>query len=91
MGHTEELAKQNTFNNLDPYDDDDTAVFLLEVTLKDKVTRAAHNKNGSLHQQVTTLTVHYSLEGPSKLGNPLLANNLKDPELALGHPFITTD
>ena len=48
MGHTEELAKQNTFNNLDPYDDDVAAVFLLEVMLKDEVSRAAHKKNGSL-------------------------------------------
>ena len=31
MGHTEELAKQNTFNTLDPFVLDDGAVFLLEV------------------------------------------------------------
>ena len=46
-GHTEELAKQNTFTTSTPVQDD-AAVFLLEVTLKDEVTRAAHDKNGSL-------------------------------------------
>ena len=44
MGHTEELVKQNT---LAPTLDDD-AIFLLEVTLRDVASRAAHEKNGSL-------------------------------------------
>ena len=65
-GHTEELAKQNTFNNLDPYDDDDTAVFLLEVMLRMKSPGQPTTRMAPLLQQVTTLTVHYSLEGPSK-------------------------
>ena len=40
MGHTEELAKQNTFNNLDPYNDDD-AVFLHTDDTKDHLLRKA--------------------------------------------------
>ena len=86
------MAKQNTFNNLDPYDDDDTAVFLLEVTLKDEVTRAAHDKNGSLTPTSDDINSSLFSGRPLEiLGNPFLANNLKDPELALGHPFNTTD
>ena len=86
------MAKQNTFNNLDPYDDDDTAVFLLEVTLKDEVTRAAHDKNGSLTPTSDDVKDSLFSGRPLEiLGNPILANNLKDPELALGRPFKTTD
>ena len=84
------MNKNHTLNTLDPYDDD-TAVFLLEVTLRTKSPGQPTKRMASLFQQETTLRC-YSLEGPSKiLGNPILANNLKDPELALGHPFITTD
>ena len=77
MGHTEELAKQNTFNNLDPYDDDDTAVFLLEVTLKDEVTRAAHDKNGSLLPTSDNVKMLFTGRPLKILGNPILANNLR--------------
>ena len=42
VGHTEELAKQNTFNNLDPYDDDD-AIFLHTDDAKDHFLRKALN------------------------------------------------
>ena len=41
VGHTEELAKQNTFNNLDTYDDDE-AVFHNDDA-KDHLLRQAHD------------------------------------------------
>ena len=72
MGHTEELAKQNTFNNLDPYDDDDTAVFLLEVTLRTKSPGQPTTRMAPFFQQVTTLKMLFTGRPLENIGQSAL-------------------